>query len=162
MRGGQPAVAQPNPVPPAVASAGVSATAAEPENPLHVTPIHTTHPEVFSGISGPGHPVVGDGHGGYRTGREGTMYAGPNPPNPAGFHFGNRARGTAVRDGIIPPLRPIWELHLRDTIINQGGDGFYYMSGSSGDNIWDVTSGIELWRSKDLKTGTMSVWCGVL
>jgi hypothetical protein len=40
---------------------------------------------------------------------------------------------------------------LRDTIINLGGDGYYYMTGSSGDNIWDVTSGIELWRSKDLQ-----------
>jgi hypothetical protein len=149
---GQPAVAQTNPAPPAVALAGVAVTATEPKGPLHIAPIHTTHPEAFSGISGPGHPVVGDGYGGYRTGREGTMYAGSDPAKPGWLPLGDRARGTAVRDGIIPPLRPIWELHLRDTIINQGGDGFYYMTGSSGDNIWDVTSGIELWRSKDLKT----------
>ena len=37
---------------------------------LHVTPIHTTHPEAFSGVSGPGHPVVGNGYGGYRTRRD--------------------------------------------------------------------------------------------
>ena len=54
-------------------------TATDPKAPPHVAPIHTTHPEVFSGISGSGHPVVGD------------------------------------------------------------GDGYYYMSGSSGDNIWDIT-----------------------
>jgi hypothetical protein len=126
-------------------------SATDPKAPLHVTPIHTTHPEFFSGISGPGHPVTGDGSGGYRTGREGTMYRGTEPAKPGWLELGDRARGTAVRDGLIPPLRPIWELHLRDTIINQGGDGFYYMSGSSGDNIWDVTSGIELWRSKDLQ-----------
>jgi hypothetical protein len=119
--------------------------------PLHVTPIHTKHPEVFAGISGPGHPIVGDGYGGYRTGREGTMYRGTAPAKPGWLELGDRARGTAVSNGIIPPLRPIWELHLRDTIINKGGDGFYYMTGSSGDNIWDVTSGIELWRSKDLR-----------
>jgi beta-xylosidase len=28
----------------------------------------------------------------------------------------------------------------------------YYMTGSSGDNIWDRNDGIELWRSKDMKT----------
>jgi hypothetical protein len=113
--------------------------------------MHTTHPGVFSGISGPGHRVVGDGYGGYRTGREGTMYRGLEPAKPGWLDFGNRALGTAVRDGIIPPLRPIWELHLRDTIINRGGDGCFYMTGSSSDNIWDVTSGIELWRSKDVR-----------
>jgi hypothetical protein len=132
----------------------VSAVVNSPTNPmgpLHVVPIHTTHLEVFSGISGSGHPVLGDGYGGYRTGREGTMYRGTDPAKPGWLDLGDRALGTAVRNGLIPPLRPIWELHLRDTIINKGGDGYYYMSGSSGDNIWDVTSGMELWRSKDLQ-----------
>jgi len=82
-------------------------TATDPKTPLHVTPIHTTHPEVFSGISGPGHPVVGNGYGGYRTGRDGTMYHGDEPAKPGWLDLGDRARGTAVRDGIIPPLRPI-------------------------------------------------------
>jgi len=82
-------------------------TATDPKAPLHVTPIHTTHPEVFSGISGPGHPVVGNGYGGYRTGRDGTMYHGDEPAKPGWLDLGDRARGTAVRDGIIPPLRPI-------------------------------------------------------
>jgi len=128
-----------------------SLAAAEVDVPLHVTPVHTTHPETFSGISGPGHAVVGNGYGGYRTGREGTMYTGTDPAKPGWLPLGDRSKGTAVKNGLIPPLRPLWELHLRDTIINRGGDGFYYMTGSSGDNIWDVTSGIELWRSKDLQ-----------
>ena len=32
-----------------------------------------------------------------------------------------------------------------------GGDGSYYLTGSSGANIWDFNDGIELWRSADLK-----------
>jgi beta-xylosidase len=78
------------------------------------------------------------------------MYKGPEPKE-GWLPFGNRARGTAITDGLLPPLRPIWDLHLRDTSICNGGDGFYYMTGSSGDNIWDLCDGIELWRSKDLQ-----------
>jgi beta-xylosidase len=78
------------------------------------------------------------------------MYRGPEPKE-GWLEFGNRARGTAVEAGLIPPLRPIWDLHLRDTSICNGEDGFYYMTGSSGDNIWDLVDGIELWRSKDLQ-----------
>ena len=77
------------------------APATDLSGPLHVKPIHTTHPEAFSGISGPGHPVVGDGYGGYRTGREGTMYAGVDPAKPGWLPLGNRALGTAVKNGII-------------------------------------------------------------
>jgi hypothetical protein len=29
-------------------------------------------------------------------------------------------------------------------------DGNYYMTGASGDNIWDRNDGVELWRSSDL------------
>jgi beta-xylosidase len=53
--------------------------------------------------------------------------------------------------GLLPPIKPIWELHLRDTTMCVGGDGNYYMTGSSGDNIWDKNDGVELWRSADLK-----------
>jgi hypothetical protein len=103
---------------------------------------------VFSGLSGAGHAVVGDGTGGYRSGREGTMYKGPDPAKPGWLDFGNRANGSAVKSGLIPPLRPIWEVHLRDTTINLGGDGNYYMTGSTGDNIWDRVDGVELWQKK--------------
>ncbi len=44
-------------------------------------------------------------------------------------------------------------MQLRDTIVILGGagDGKYYMTGSSGADIWDFNDGIELWRSPDLK-----------
>jgi beta-xylosidase len=114
-------------------------------------PTFSGKPDNYSGVSGPGQPVTGTGYGGYRTGKEGVMYKGPEPKE-GWLDFGNRGRGTAVADGRLPPLRPIWDLHLRDTSICDGEDGFYYMTGSSGDNIWDLCDGIELWRSKDLKT----------
>jgi len=115
------------------------------------SPMYTTHPEAYSGLSGAGHAVVGDGYGGYRSGKEGTMYKGLDPAMPGWLDFGNRANGSAVKAGLIPPLRPIWEVHLRDTTINVGGDGNYYMTGSTGDNIWDRVDGVELWRSPDLQ-----------
>lgn len=95
-----------------------------------------SHPDA-SGISGPGKPVVGNGWGGVTT--------------PSGS--GNRAApmATAVKNGLLPPIKPLWDLHLRDTQIILGGDGCYYMTGSSGDNIWDFNDGVELWRSQDLQ-----------
>src|ERR1043166_3033988 len=90
-----------------------------------------------SGISGPGKPVEGNGWGGYRTGNEGLSKASPS--------------ASVVKDGLLPPIKPLWELHLRDTVICLGGDGNYYMTGSSGDNIWDFNDGVDLWRSKDLQ-----------
>ena len=111
----------------------------------------TSSANIYSGISGPGKPVVGNGGGGYRSGYEGLMYDGVNPKQgwlPLGQHA---STSSAVKEGLIPPLKPIWDLHLRDTVICVGGDGLYYMTGSSGDNIWDRNDGIELWRSKDFQ-----------
>ena len=65
----------------------------------------------------------------------------------------NRAKfisGKAVADGLVPPIKPIWDVHMRDTDIILGGDGNYYMTGSTGDNIWKYNDGIELWKSPDL------------
>lgn len=60
--------------------------------------------------------------------------------------------GSAVKDGLIPNLKPlIPDTQLRDTIVILGGDGNYYLTGSSGADIWDFNDGIELWRSADLK-----------
>jgi beta-xylosidase len=115
------------------------------------TPVTTGIPAVYSGVSGPGQPVEGTGYGGYRTGREGVMYRGPDPKD-GWLPFGNRALGTAVTAGLLPPLRPIWDVHMRDTTICLADDGFYYMTGSTGDNIWDLNDGVELYKSKDLKT----------
>ena len=61
--------------------------------------------------------------------------------------------GSAVKSGLIPDLRPlIPDTQLRDTVVMVGGDGNYYLTGSSGDDIWDHNDGVELWRSADLKT----------
>jgi xylan 1,4-beta-xylosidase len=60
-------------------------------------------------------------------------------------------RGSAVAAGLIPNLRPILDIHLRDTVVRLGGDGNYYLTGSSGEDIWDHNDGVELWRSADLK-----------
>ena len=94
-----------------------------------------------AGISGPGRPVVGDG-------------VVPSFAVGVPVTEENRARlasGSAVKEGLLPPIKPVWDVHLRDTDIILGGDGNYYMTGSSGDNIWRYNDGIELWRSPDLK-----------
>jgi beta-xylosidase len=114
-------------------------------------PTFSGTPAGYSGVSGPGQPVTGTGYGGYRTGREGVMYRGPDP-KPGWLDFGNRGLGSAITAGLLPPLRPIWDVHMRDTTICLADDGFYYMTGSTGDNIWDINDGVELYKSADLKT----------
>lgn len=64
-----------------------------------------------------------------------------------------RCTASAVRSSLIPNLRPlIPDTQLRDTVVILGGDGNYYLTGSSGDDIWDHNDGVELWRSADLQT----------
>jgi hypothetical protein len=119
--------------------------------PAAAPPPYTTAAQFYSGVSGPGRAVTGTGYGGYQSGRQGVFYSGEgakpgwHPLKPEAFS------GSAVTAGLLPPLRPIWDIHLRDTIIRIGGDGEYYMTGSPGDNIWDRNDGVELWRSHDLK-----------
>ena len=104
----------------------------------------------FSGISGPGEAVEGDGRGGWRSGSSGVMYYGNNPRPEYKKGDLRMCSGSAVNKGLVPPIRPAWELHLRDGVVTLGGDGNYYLTGSSGDNIWAWAKGIELWKSKDL------------
>ena len=113
----------------------------------------TNSADAYSGISGPGEPVTGSGLGGWRSGRDGVRYKGPHPKNTWQLDWDAKETSTdkVIELGLVPPIKPIWELHLRDTIITPGGDGLYYMTGSSGDNIWDRNAGIELWKSADLK-----------
>jgi beta-xylosidase len=66
-----------------------------------------------------------------------------------------KVTGSAVAAGLIPDLKPlIADTQIRDTIVRQGGDGNYYLTGSSGNDIWDHNDGVELWRSPDLKAWT--------
>ena len=128
------------------------AQSTDPAAPSFVPPPPFTSPaNVYSGISGPGKPVRGDGHGGWRSGPEGVRYQGPDPKPGWTVVTAGLTDDSAVKNGLLPPIKPIWDLHLRDTIICLGGDGHYYMTGSSGDNIWDRNDGVELWRSADLR-----------
>jgi xylan 1,4-beta-xylosidase len=107
----------------------------------------------YSGISGPGRPLTSSsGSGGWHSGSAGVAYRGPFPPSYSTQPWLNYATGSAVEKGLLPPVPPLLELHVRDTIVCLGGDGDYYMTGSTGDNIWAFNDGVELWRSSDLKT----------
>jgi xylan 1,4-beta-xylosidase len=113
-------------------------------------PPHGYYP--YSGISGPGHPLSSkSGIGGWHSGSAGVAYQGPYPPSFPTQPWLNYATGSAVMKGLLPPLLPLIEVHVRDTIVCLGGDGHYYMTGSTGDNIWAFNDGVELWRSPDLK-----------
>ncbi len=81
------------------------------------------------GISGPGKPFVGD----------------------VSRLLTAKASGSAVKNALLPPIKPIIDMRIRDTVICTGGDGNYYLTGSTGDDIWAFNDGIELWRSPDLK-----------
>ena len=105
----------------------------------------------FTPISGPGKEVVGDGRGGWRSGWDGVKYSGSYPRPEYDLNWGSAASGSAVEKGLVPPFKPALELHVRDAVVTLGGDGYYYMTGSTGDNIWAFTAGVELWKSSDLK-----------
>lgn len=115
---------------PAVIAAFAAACAVVP-TALADTVAPTSAPK--SGISGPGKPFVGD------------VLELPK-------RYKRPPTGSAVSNGLLPPIKPILDVHIRDTVICLGGDGNYYMTGSTGDNIWDFNDGVELWRSPDLKT----------
>ncbi len=113
----------------------------------------------FTGAQTPGTNAVP------RTPREGDIVPAPGPRDraygisgPGAKHtaawtnYNRQATGSAVTNGLIPNLKPlIADTQLRDTIVILGGDGNYYLTGSSGADIWDFNDGIELWRSADLK-----------
>lgn len=129
-------------------------TAQEPtkQSQQTIPPPFTSPAEIYSGISGTGAPVVGDGSEGWRSGAEGVVYQGANPKKGWSLKFGGMATGSAIKNGLLPPVKPLLELHLRDTIICLGGNGNYYLTGSTGDNIRDRNDGVELWQSPDLQT----------
>lgn len=106
----------------------------------------------FSGISGAGAPVTAEtARGGWVSGIPNVKYKGPQPRHYPTAEWGNADSGSAVTNGLLPPIKPLWDVHIRDTIIRLGGDGYYYMTGTTGDNCWAINDGVELWRSRDLK-----------
>jgi beta-xylosidase len=52
-------------------------------------------------------------------------------------------------------VRPLLEVWMRDTYVTDGGDGFYYLTGTTAapgrSHCWDWNDGLHLWRSQDLK-----------
>jgi beta-xylosidase len=52
----------------------------------------------------------------------------------------------------LPPLRPLFDTPLRDPSICIGGDGLYYLTGTTGfPTWWKTNEGIRVWKSADLK-----------
>jgi beta-xylosidase len=55
----------------------------------------------------------------------------------------------------LPPMKPLFDYPLRDTSVCLGGDGMYYLTGTTGDTAtwWTTNDGaIRVWKSPDLKT----------
>lgn len=114
-------------------------------------PKPSPNPYPYSGVSGAGFPATAESaRGGWMSGLPGVRYSGERAMPYPTLAWGEAATGAAVDKGLLPRIRPLLELHLRDTQICIGGDGAYYMTGSTGDNIWAFNNGIELWRSPDL------------
>lgn len=87
----------------------------------------------YLGISGPDNPSLG----------------GPAPR--FSKYLANKSNmGSAVREGLIPDIKPLFDVQIRDAVICIGHDGRYYLTGSTGDDIWHFNDGVELWVSSDL------------
>lgn len=86
--------------------------------------------------------------------KKGLGISGPGAIHTAKWvNMNRKVTGYAVKKGLIPNLKPlIPDMQLRDTVVILAGDGNYYLTGSSGNDIWDHNDGVELWRSPDLKS----------
>ena len=53
----------------------------------------------------------------------------------------------------LPPFEPLFDFPVRDTSVCVGGDGAYYLTGTTGyPTWWKTNEGIRVWKSADLKT----------
>ncbi len=100
----------------------------------------------FPGTSGPGKPAVA---GTFFGGHVGSFKLDVDVTEKNRAEYAN---GQSVKSGLIPDIKPIWDVNMRDAVIILGGDGNYYLTGSTGRSIWKYNDGIELYRSSDLKT----------
>lgn len=124
---------------------------ANPDNSRRIIPAPAKDYWPFSGVNGAGQPVTKETQtGGWVSNLSEVRYKGPVPRSYLTAAWDNADSSSAVTSGLLPAIRPIWDTHIRDIIICVGGDGWYYMTGSTGDNIWAFNDGIELWRSRDL------------
>jgi xylan 1,4-beta-xylosidase len=131
----------------------VSPAVGGPVAPVSPTPYPqlAKNPYPYTGVSGAGYPVdAASSRGGWRSGSSGLAYQGEHPyPFPT-LPWDNYATGSAVKTGILPAIKPLIEVQVRDTIVCRGGDGNFYLTGSTGENIWAYNRGVELWKSSDL------------
>ena len=87
-----------------------------------------------------------------------SLAAKPADAAPAVTQANNVAAAPAARSAEpaepkLPPLKPLFDYPLRDTSVCVGGDGLYYLTGTTGHPTWWKTNeGIRVWRSADLKT----------
>jgi beta-xylosidase len=134
---------------PQAAPANTAAPSSTPTPTSYPQPAKNPYP--YAGVSGAGFPVdVASAHGGWRSGSSGVAYQGEHPyPFPT-LPWDNYATGSAVATGILPAILPLIEVQVRDTIVCRGGDGNFYLTGSTGENIWAYNRGVELWKSPDL------------
>jgi beta-xylosidase len=137
----------------AISPQAAPAPTAPPNPPPAPFPQPSKNPYPYSGLSGPGFKVdAASAHGGYRSGSSGLAYQGEHPyPFPT-LPWENYSTGSAVTSGILPAIEPLIDVQVRDTIVCRGGDGNFYLTGSTGENIWAYSRGVELWRSHDLKS----------
>lgn len=92
------------------------------------------------GISGPGKPAIGLTERGKGNGPSFDTVNGPI-----------NDFGLVVRNGMLPNLKPLWNVHIRDAKVRIGGDGYYYLTGSTGEDVFYYNTAVEIYRSKDLK-----------
>jgi beta-xylosidase len=69
------------------------------------------------------------------------------------FAAASIARAAEPEQPKLLPLKPLFDYPLRDPSICVGGDGLYYLTGTTGyPTWWKTNEGIRVWRSADLKT----------
>lgn len=122
-----------------IVHAQINLEAATQPNPKTIDSLR----QQFSGISGSGKPTKGTFFGGHvgfwKEDLDVTLQ-----------NKQKYANGNSVTAGLIPNIKPIWDVNMRDAVIIVGGDGNYYLTGSTGRNIWKLNDGVELYKSKDL------------
>jgi hypothetical protein len=115
----------------------------------------------YRGTSGPGFSVTdASAAGGWVSGGPGVRYQGPRPMPYPTLPWQADATGSAVTTRLIPPIRPLLDVQIRDTIICLGGNGLYYMTGSTGDNIWKFNEASSCGARRISCAGTTWAWCG--
>jgi xylan 1,4-beta-xylosidase len=78
-----------------------------------------------------------------------TVHAGEAPASDSGpktvFDFPHTGEPP------MPVVQPLFKEQIRDTSVCLGPDGYYYLTGTTGTNIWVSNEGIHVWKSRDLK-----------